>query len=581
MPVSPSMNVTASGSAAEDVLLEIHAEGPARLAQARTLEEAPVVSFPHTPVAQPEPPALSAEMFRDQILTDRDIARDRTENVDVCVIGSGAGGATVANELAAAGHSVLILERGGYYVPGADFDQREDDMMAKIDGSRGLGTTEDYSLNLTFGNCVGGATVHYWADTYRTPIDRLELWEKTYGVENHSFDDLLPWFRKLETDLHVEPAPERLFNRNNKLFKQGLEALRWHGHPVPQARKNCVSSGYCMQGCTYSAKQSMLVTYVPQALSKGARIFADCEVERVIVAKGRVRGVEARMIDRATLRPTGVRVRVTAKAVVVAAGGYGSAVVLMKSKIANRSGQLGKNLYGNPCSFVHAIFDEDVILWRNIPAAWGCQQFRLPTREKTRYVEGGYLLMPNQLGPSAMAALLPGFGADHRALMDNYHRIGGTIAWIDDEWPGEIRIDKDDNPRYRFTPRNDDVLKLRDSMKKGCLVMFAAGAKRCILPDGTLIRDEHEIGRIDTVSLAPGRMSFPAPHPAGACRMGSNPDLSVVNSNNECHDVRSLFVCDPSVFPTAVSVDPSETIIAFSHAAAEYMKANWDKIAKA
>jgi choline dehydrogenase-like flavoprotein len=325
----------------------------------------------------------------------------------------------------------------------------------------------------------------------------------------------------------------------------------------------------------------MLVTYVPLALSRGARIFADCEAERVIVENGRVRGVEARVIDRATLRPTGARVRVRAKAVVMAAGGYGSAVILMRSKITNRSGQLGRNLYGNPCSFVHALFDEDVIMWRNIPAAWGCLDFRLPRRENTDYVEGGYLLMPNQLGPSAMAALLPGFGADHRALMDNYHRIGGTIAWIDDEWPGEIRLDRSGNPRYRFTPRNDDVLKLRDSMKKGCLVMFAAGATRCILPDGTAIRDEREVKRIDALSLAPGRMSFPAPHPAGACRMGANPDLSVVDSNNECHDVRGLFVCDPSVFPTAVSVDPSETIIAFSHLAAEYMKANWDRIAKA
>jgi choline dehydrogenase-like flavoprotein len=130
----------------------------------------------------------------------------------------------------------------------------------------------------------------------------------------------------------------------------------------------------------------------------------------VLVEKGRVRGVEARVIDRATLRPTGTRVRVNAKAVVMAAGGYGSAVILMRSKIANRSGQLGRNLYGHPCSFVHALFDEDVIMWRNIPAAWGCLDFRLPHREKTNYVEGGYLLMPNQLGPSAMAALLPGFG---------------------------------------------------------------------------------------------------------------------------------------------------------------------------
>jgi choline dehydrogenase-like flavoprotein len=515
------------------------------------------------------------------ILDYRDLTKDRREDVDVCVIGSGAGGATVAKELAAAGRSVLILERGGNYDPALDFDQREDDMLAKIDGSRGLGASEDYSLNLTFGNCVGGATVHYWADTYRTPPDRLDHWARAYGVEGHSFEDLLPWFKKLETDLHVEPAPEHLRNRNNQLFKRGLEALGWHGHPVPQARKNCASSGYCMQGCTYNAKMSMLVTYVPAAIARGARVFADCEVTSVTVENGRAVGAEARVIDRATLKPTGEKIRVRSKAVVVAAGGYGSAVILMKSKIPNRSGQLGRNLHVNPCSFVHALFDEDVILWRNIPAAWGCDRFRLASRDATRYVEGGYLLMPNQLGPSSMAALLPGFGAEHRALMDQYRRIGGTIAWIDDEWPGEIRISADGTPLYRFTPRNDDVLKLRDSMKKGCLVMLAAGAKRCILPDGTVIRDEREVKRIDDLSLAPGRLSFPAPHPAGACRMGPNPDLSVVNAHNECHDVRNLFVCDPSVFPTAVSVDPSETIIAFSYVAAEWMKNNWDRIARA
>ncbi len=513
------------------------------------------------------------------VFTCRELTRDRRETVDVCVIGSGAGGATVAKELAAAGRSVLILERGGYYVPVDDFDQREDDMLAKIDGGRGATTSADYTLNLQYGNCVGGATVHYWADTYRTPRDRLDHWANAYGVEGHSLSDLTAYFEQIERDLHVEPAPPHLRNGNNLLFKKGLEDAGWHGHAVPQARKSCASSGYCMQGCTYNAKQSMLITSVPAALSHGARLFADCEAVQVVTENGRATGVEARVIDRSTLHPTGVDISVRAKAVVVAAGGYGSAVLLMQSKVTNRSGQLGKNLYTNPCSFVHALFDEDVVMWRNIPAAWGCLEFRLPTRDGIRYVEGGYLLMPNQLGPSAMAALLPGFGKGHRTLMDEYRRIGGTIAWIDDEWPGEIRLDAEGNPEYHYTVRNDDRDKLIDSMKKGCLVMFAAGAKSCLLPDGTLVRDEGDLPKLDQLSLAPGWMSFPAPHPAGTCRMGENPDTSVVNSHNEFHAVRNLFVCDPSVFPTAVSVDPSETIIAFSYVAAGWMNDNWDRIA--
>ena len=92
------------------------------------------------------------------ILEYREVTGDRREQVDVVVIGSGCGGATVAKELAAAGHSVLIVERGGYYTTArGDFDQRADDMLARIDGGRGLDTTTNGQIGLLYGNCVGGA----------------------------------------------------------------------------------------------------------------------------------------------------------------------------------------------------------------------------------------------------------------------------------------------------------------------------------------------------------------------------------------------------------------------------------------
>src|SRR5512139_689325 len=99
------------------------------------------------------------------------------EQVDAVIVGTGCGGAVMAKELAAAGKSVLMLERGGLYTPErGDFDQREDDMFARIDGGRGLHVTENTQVALTYGRNVGGASVHYWAETLRTPKDRLELW---------------------------------------------------------------------------------------------------------------------------------------------------------------------------------------------------------------------------------------------------------------------------------------------------------------------------------------------------------------------------------------------------------------------
>lgn len=513
---------------------------------------------------------------------------DRREETDVVVIGSGAGGASVAMRLAEAGLRVVVLERGGYYTGLADpvdpskpgrgtLNQREDDMLARIDGGRGLTTTGDGHVALTYGNCVGGATVHYWADTYRAPPDRLERWERGFGLEGRDVETLRPYYEQIERDLHVHPAGETFYNGNNKRFRAGIEALGWHGEAVPQARKGCVRSGYCMQGCSYDAKQSMLVTYVPRALRAGARVYSDCRVESIEVEGGRAAGVTASLLDRATGRPHGARLAVKARAVVLAAGGYGTAPLLLRSGLANSSGLVGKNLRANPCSMVFGLFDADVVMWRNIPAAYGCLEWRLAREEGGRYREGGYLLMPNQLTPAALAAFLPGFGASHRRLMEALPRIGGTMAWIDDEETGEILVDGEGRPRYRLPIEGRNAAMLRDSMKKGAQALLAAGAREVFLgdPEGTRIRDEKEIAKIDSVRIGPGAMSFPAPHPAGACRMGPDPARSVVNADGETHDVRGLYVADPSVFPTGVSVDPSETILAFSLLLADRLLEGW------
>lgn len=511
------------------------------------------------------------------IVEGSDQQHDRREEVDAIVIGSGAGGASVAMRLAEAGRRVLVLERGGYYSglqdpfapdePGrGTLNQREDDMLARIDGGRGIATSEDGLVNLTYGNCVGGATVHYWADSYRTPPDRLALWESRYGVEGHSQDELRPYFEQIERDLHIHPAAEEYYNGNNRLFRRGAQALGWRAEPVPQARKGCLKSGYCMQGCSYDAKQSMLVTYLPRALRAGALLYSDCRVDGIRVENGRATGVAASFLDRATGLANGRRLDARARIVVLAAGGYGSAPILLRSRVANESRQVGKNLHANPCSMIFGRFDEEVVMWRNIPAAHGCDEWRLAREEQGRYVEGGYLLMPNQLGPAALAAFLPGFGAQHRERMQALPHLGGTMAWIDDFESGDLRLGEDGEVITRLPIAGRNLAMLRDSLKKGARLLLAAGAKEVFLGDaaGSRFHDEREIARLDALELGGGTLSFPAPHPAGACRMGRDPQRSVVAASGETHSVAGLYVADPSVFPTAVSVDPSETILAFS-----------------
>ena len=521
------------------------------------------------------------EALQAQVLEWSSVKGSMKQTVDAVVIGTGCGGAVVAKELARAGKSVLMLERGGFYLPQrGDFDQREDDMFSRIDGGRGLDTSANGQAALTYWRCVGGASVHYWADSWRAPADRLEKWASEYGVEGHSADELRPHFERIEKAINAHPAHELRRNVMNQLFVTGADASAIPWEPVIQARdERCIGSGYCMQGCSYDGKQSQLVTHIPEALGYGVKIIADCEVERVLHSQGRATGVLAHLLDRKTQARRGLTLEVTARVVIVAAGGYNSAPLLLRSQIPDPSKQLGQNLQFNPCPQMFGVFDRDVVMWRGIPAAVGSTHYRLPTFEGGRYVEGGYLLYPNQLPPATLAALLPGFGASHAKLMDNAHRIGSTIAWIDDLGSGSVRLDEHGDPVWDWTLSRADELIVRDALKKEALVLLNAGAREVITPDpaGTRIGDTADLKKLDTVDLRAGSMMFACPHPAGMTRMGRDGSMSVVGSNNEVHAVKGLFVCDPSAFPTVVSVDPSETIMAFSYLAAEKMLRDWSR----
>ncbi|MBU6443676.1 MAG: GMC family oxidoreductase [Alphaproteobacteria bacterium] len=505
------------------------------------------------------------------IVESRQVSRDLSDETDVVVIGSGCGGATVAKKLAEAGKRVIVLERGGYFTAGrGDLDQRSDNMLARIDGARGLGTSRNTEIAMMYGNCVGGASVHYWADSWRLPKDRNDLYLRA-GLEGHAPEVLAPIFDEIEKDLNVHPAQPEYFNRMNQLFDLGAKKLGWNTETVRQARKDCRKSGHCYQGCAYDAKQSQLVTHIPAALAAGARLYADCQVDGISRdGQGKANGVAASFIDRATGKPSGHKLTVKARYVVLAAGGYSSAVVWLKSGLPNGSGQVGRNLFLNPCPYLYALYDEPVVMWENIPTATGAMDFRLARYDNGRYVEGGYLLHPNQLQAEFVAATLPGFGEEHRALMNRLPNIGSAVSWIDDENPGQITLSRDGDPLYDYRLRGVDILKVRDAMKKQALLLFASGAREVIVPDmaGTRLRDPKDIPVLDKIDITGGAILFGGPHPAGALRMGKDPALSVIAPSHEAHEVPNLFVADPSVFPRPPSVDPSLTIMAFSVVAA-------------
>ena len=207
---------------------------------------------------------MNADPKLDRIYEAKDYQDGTQYTTQVCIIGSGCGGATLAKRLTDFGIDVIVLEQGGYY-PATKMDQRELNMAGKLYAEHGLSVASDNSTVLMSGNNIGGASVHYWADSYRTPEDKLQSWEDTYGMKGHTLADLSPAFDAIEKSLNVHPASDQNFNTVNQKLHAASQSLNWHGHRVPQARKHCVGSGHCMQGCLYDAKQSQMITHIPTA----------------------------------------------------------------------------------------------------------------------------------------------------------------------------------------------------------------------------------------------------------------------------------------------------------------------------
>lgn len=499
-----------------------------------------------------------------------------TITTEVCVIGSGCGGATVAYKLAEAGIDVVVLEKGGYY-PASTFDNRELNQAGKVDAERNLTSSTDGSTFLTYGELVGGTSVHYWADSYRTPDDRLALWSDKYGITGHGKSELAPIFADIERRHHIHEVEPMYYNRMNKLFRSAVEELGWEGAPIQHARNGCAGSGHCMQGCALNAKQSQLVTSIPSAMALGARVYADLRAERFTFDGKRATELTASIIDRKRNRPDGRKVVIKAKHFVVAAGGYNSAAfMLAQPGLKDALPTLGKHFGMNPTVFAHGLYNEEMILWRRVPAAYGVDGFRRARYDASgNYVEGGYLMVPDQIQPALMGYTIGGFDEGAAEWMAKLPHVGGVIGWLDDHPNelGEIRLDSNGQRELRYPYGPITQAMLRDLMKKAAIVNFKAGATKVMLGDlhRTTLTSVDQINAIDAIEIKPGNLFIAAPHPFGGCRMGRDAHTSVTDSTHRVHGFDNLFVSDPSVFPTGPSVDPSVTIMAFSYVAAGHI----------
>jgi len=474
---------------------------------------------------------------------------------DAVVVGSGAGGATMAAELAVAGVDVVMIEEGGYH-PTESFTASSLHALRTLyrDGGGGM-TIGKPSVLFAEGRCVGGSTVVNGGMSWRTPPAVLARWAAEEDVAEISEADMEPFFAAVEARLSVREQDPGTIGRDSELLKAGAGAHGWRIVPNRRNQLHCAGSNNCNNGCPTGAKRSMLLTSVPRALSHGARLYADCRVERVLRSgTGAVTGVEGRFV-RPGGRP-GPKLTARARVVIAAGGAVQTPALLGRSGLRSASGQLGRNLSMHPNAIVIAFFDEDVTGWHGVHQAFQVREFS----------SDGIILTANNLAPPLLAALMPQHGPELSELMADYNRVVTAGPLVEDTGTGRVRSLPGFGPQvfYRLTDRAAD--RVVRGVELTAQAMFSAGARRLLLPfrGAPLVRNMDEVRRITAGSLPKRSLGLFSIHLMGTARMSEDPRRGVVNSFGEFHGVPGLFVTDASLFPGPTGLNPMETVIALA-----------------
>ena len=517
---------------------------------------------------------------------------DLNDDGVVVVVGSGAGGGTLATDLALKGVDTVVLEAGGRHEID-DFSNDEWGMFGQISWLDARTTSGDWRVAKDFSGlpawivkAVGGSTVHWAGASLRFQPHEFKV-RTTYGDVPGA--NLLDWPITLE---EMEPfyaqAEDRMGvtrtngieglpgNNNFKIMKAGADKLgyktchtgRMAINSAPRGgRPACQQIGFCFQGCKTGAKWSTLYAELPRGEKTGKlEVRSNAQVLKIEHdADGKVTGVVYADKDGNTQRQK-------ARAVCVAGNSIESPRLLLNSAsslfpdgLANSSGQVGRNYMRHMTGSVYAVFDRPVHMYRGTTMAGIITDES--RNDPSRGFVGGYEMETLSLGLPFMAAFLdPGaWGRSFTSAMEMYDHMAGMWL-VGEDMPQEsnaitLHPTKKDKhglpiPNVHFDDHPNDIAMRNHAYGQGAAVYDAVGATR-------------------TFPTPP----YPSTHNLGTNRMSEKPRDGVVNKWGQTHDVKNLFVSDGSQFTTGASENPTLTIVALAirqadHIASEMKKGN-------
>jgi choline dehydrogenase-like flavoprotein len=508
------------------------------------------------PVVRDEPARFMEQVQDGRTLGGADELPLHLE-AEVVVVGTGAGGAAAAYELAKRGHAVLLLEEGDYHRR-SSFRGRAPEATKRMYRDSGLTIAwGNVGIPVFAGRGVGGTTTINSGTCYRVPERVFTRWRARYGLADFSSAQMDPWYQQVEAMLQVTPARMEHLGGVGRVVERGARALgmRHHG-PLRRNAPDCDGQGVCCFGCPTGAKRSTDVSYVPEALKRGAQLVTGAKVEVVEIVAGRARGVRGKLAS-------GRSFRVKADATIVAGGAFMTPLLLARSGVTHP--YLGKNLSIHPATKVLALFDEVVDQSRGIPQGYAIEDF----------ADDGLMLEGGSTPFDVTSTGIPFVGGRFMDIMADFQHLATFGLMVQDVGRGSVREGPGGRLLLRYDLDRRDLAKLQRGVVRLVELFRAAGARRVFpfVAGSQEIATSADVAALAARTLRPGDLEVTAYHPLGTCRVGTDPRTSVLGPDHQVHAVDALYVMDGSAIPSSLGVNPQLTIMAMALRASERLSA--------
>ncbi|MBI2646107.1 MAG: GMC family oxidoreductase N-terminal domain-containing protein [Deltaproteobacteria bacterium] len=467
---------------------------------------------------------------------------------DICIIGSGAGGALAAYGLQKKFDSIAIFEKGDW----VKRSQTPLYALSHIYRDQGFVSGMGNALiGIPTGEAIGGTTVINSGTCFETPKAVIQEWKESLDI-NISYEELSPYFSKLRELLSIQKVSEDRISSGNKLFREGLQKLGFqNSFPLDRAEKECVGSGRCPFVCPEAAKQSTDVSILPKFLAQGGEVISNTSITHILEEKDKV------LLYGKTKE--GKKIKSECRTLVIAGGTLSSPILIRKNRLGSHWRKTGNELSIHPALKVLAQLSYPLESWNGVPQALGFKHPNFPALS----FEG--VFTPPQLA----SIVLPLDGKNLDDWLQNYNRVASFGVLAKDTSRGKVRSYPGFGLWVWYFLNQKDFLALREGARFMGLTYLAAGAQKVVLPFNGI---QNEFSNFDELKnfnfspLKPSQLYAMGFHPLGTCGMGR-----VVDDHLKLYGSQRIFVADGSVVPSSLGVNPQITIMALALRLAEQL----------